>query len=142
MQSQCRRGFALGTTTVRELKARLSAYLRQLVAGETVTITRHGKPLGRIVPVDAPLEERLSALELAGLLAWNGGRLPLLAPVAQAQGPTTVAALLVEDREGSCTVSGPSWFGRRPLRLCWRGWTGWPRSWDCAATTLRTWPRR
>ena len=84
--------------TVRELKACLSAYLRRVEAGETVTITRHGKAVGRIVPVDTTLEARLAALEQAGLLTWNGERLPPLAPVAQTQGPTTVADLLVEDR--------------------------------------------
>jgi prevent-host-death family protein len=85
-------------TTIRELKAQLSTYLRRVEAGETVTITRHGKPVGRIVPVGTTLEARLAALEQAGLLAWNGERLPLLAPVAETQGPVTVAELLVEDR--------------------------------------------
>jgi len=86
-------------TTVRELKSRLSAYLRRVEAGETVTITRHGVVVGRIVPADTPLEARLVALEQAGLLACNGGRLPPLAPVAQTQGSTAVADLLIEDRE-------------------------------------------
>lgn len=85
-------------TTVRELKARLSTYLRRVEAGETVTITRHGKPVGRIVPVEATLEARLRALEQAGLLVWNGERLPALAPVAHTEGAITVAQLLVEDR--------------------------------------------
>ena len=84
--------------TVRELEARLSAYLRRVGAGETVTITRHGRPVGRIVPVEATLERRLAALEQAGLLAWNGEHLPSAAPVAQTEGGVTVAELLVEDR--------------------------------------------
>jgi hypothetical protein len=44
------------------------------------------------------LKARLAALEQAELLAWNGERLPPLSPVAQTQGPVTVAELLVEDR--------------------------------------------
>jgi len=84
--------------TVRELEARLSAYLRRVEAGETVTITRHGRPVGRIVPVEATLDRRLAALEQAGLLAWNGEHLPSAAPVAQTEGGVTVAELLVEDR--------------------------------------------
>ena len=87
------------STTVRELKARLSAYLRRVEAGEAVTITRHGKAIGRIVPVAESLEARLEELARAGLIAWNGGHLSPAAPVAQATGPQTVAALLVEDRE-------------------------------------------
>lgn len=85
--------------TIRELKARLSAYLRRVEAGETVTITRHGTPVGRIVPVEMTLDTRLAALEQAGLVAWNGEHLPALAPVARTEGTTTVAQLLVEDRE-------------------------------------------
>ena len=69
-------------TTVRELKAKLSAYLHRVEAGETMTITRYGIPVGRIVPVETTLETRPAALEQAGLLAWNGERLPRAAPVA------------------------------------------------------------
>jgi len=78
--------------TVREPKARLSALLRQVEAGETVTFARHGKP------VDITLETRLAALEQAGLLAWDSEHLPRSAPVAQTLGATTVAELLIEDR--------------------------------------------
>lgn len=85
-------------TTVRELKAQLSAYLRRVEAGETVIITRHGRAVGRIVPVEAPLTTRLEALKQAGVLAWNGKPLPPLAPAAQTTGATTVAQLLVEER--------------------------------------------
>jgi len=85
-------------TTIRELKAQLSTYMRRVEAGETVTITRHGKPVGRIVPVEETLEARLATLEQTGLLAWNNERLPPLTPVAETQGQVTVAELLVEDR--------------------------------------------
>lgn len=86
-------------TTVRELKAQLSAYLRRVEAGEVVTITRHGKAIGRIVPVAESVEARLEELTRAGLIAWNGERLPLLAPIARVEGERNVAALLLEDRE-------------------------------------------
>lgn len=85
-------------TTIRELKARLCTYMRRVETGETVMITRHGKPVGRIVPVKETLEARLATLEQAGLLAWNGQQLPPLTPVAKTQGQVTVAELLVEDR--------------------------------------------
>lgn len=86
-------------TTVRELKAQLSAYLRRVEAGEIVTITRHGKAIGRIVPVAESVEARLEELARAGLIAWNGERLPLSAPTAHAEGGQSVAALLLENRE-------------------------------------------
>jgi len=84
---------------VRELKARLSLYLRQVKAGGTVTITDRGRPIGRIVPVEASLGARMHTLSEAGLVAWNGQRLGPMAPVARARGGRTVADLLLEDRE-------------------------------------------
>lgn len=86
-------------TGIRQLKSNLSAYLRRVKAGETVVITEHGKPIGRIVPVAEPVEERIQQLAQAGLVAWNGSRLPLTAPAAHLQGERTVADLLLEDRE-------------------------------------------
>ena len=84
---------------IRELKAHLSAYLRQVKAGGTVTITERGEPIGQIVPLEQPTEARLETLKQAGLIAWNGERLPPLAPVARTWGDHTVADLLLEDRE-------------------------------------------
>ena len=87
------------TVNVRELKARLSHYLRLVKAGEAVEITERGVPIGRIVPVAAPIEDRLDAMVRSGLLQWDERRLPRTAPVARARGPRSVADLLIEDRE-------------------------------------------
>lgn len=84
---------------IRELKSGLSSLLRQVKAGETVVIAERGKPIGRIVPINQPAEERVKHLAEAGLIAWNGENLPPLAPVARVQGEHTVAGLLLEDRE-------------------------------------------
>ena len=84
---------------VRELKARLSLYLRQVKAGGVVTITDRGRPIGRIVPVETSLWARMQTLSEAGLAAWNGQRLGPTTPVARARGGRTVADLLLEDRE-------------------------------------------
>ena len=86
------------TIGVRELKTRLSVYLRRVETGEIVIITRHGKPIGRIVPLETSTEARLETLEQAGLIAWNGARLSMRSPVTQTHGRPTVAELLVEDR--------------------------------------------
>jgi prevent-host-death family protein len=42
------------TTTVGayEAKTHLSALLAQVERGETVTITRHGRPIARLIPID------------------------------------------------------------------------------------------
>jgi len=84
---------------IRELKAQLSNYIRQVKAGATVVITERRKPIGRIVPLSLSLEARLQELTEAGLAACSGRKLSPRAPVAQARGPWMVAHLLLEDRE-------------------------------------------
>jgi prevent-host-death family protein len=83
---------------VRELRSRLSEYLRRVRAGETVVITDRGQPVGRIVPVAQSLQDRLEAMAQGGLILWSGSKLSPVAPVARARGEHTVADLLVEDR--------------------------------------------
>jgi prevent-host-death family protein len=41
-----------------EAKTKLSELLDKVEAGETVTITRHGKPIARLVPASADADER------------------------------------------------------------------------------------
>ena len=87
------------TVGIRELKAHLSSYIRQVKAGGSVVITEHGKPVGRIVPASPSLETRLQVLIEAGLAAWSGQRLSPMAPVASVRREQMVANLLLEDRE-------------------------------------------
>ena len=84
---------------IRDLKARLSAYMQQVKAGATVIITERGRPIGRIVPLSPSVETRVQELTQAGLMAWSGRKLAPLAPVARTRGKRTVADLLLEDRE-------------------------------------------
>ena len=87
------------TVGIRELKAHLSSYVRQVKSGASVVITEHGKPVGRIVPIGPSLETRLQELREAGLAAWSGRALSPIAPVAHTRGDQMVADLLLEDRE-------------------------------------------
>ena len=87
------------TAGIRELKARLSAYMQQVKAGATVVITERGKPIGRIVPLSPSVETRVQELAQAGMMAWSGRKLAPLAPVARTRGDRPVADLLLEDRE-------------------------------------------
>lgn len=84
---------------IRELKSRLSHFLRRVQAGEIVVITDHGRPVGRIVPYQQTVGERLEQLQAGGLIAWSGEQLATQAPIATARGGHTVADLLLEDRE-------------------------------------------
>ena len=86
------------TVSIRELKSRLSHYLRLAKAGQIVEITERGKPVGRIVPVASSLEERIEAARRSGLVSWNGQKLKPLEPVAKVRTKKTVAQLVVEDR--------------------------------------------
>jgi prevent-host-death family protein len=87
------------SANIRELKSRLSYYLRLTKAGETVEITERGKPIGRIVPTALPLEDRIETMAQAGLLIWNKRKLKPMPPAARAKGKRTVSDLLLEDRE-------------------------------------------
>ena len=87
------------TVGVRDLKARLSEYLRQVKRGQTIIITDHGQEVGRILPVEQPYEERLHALQEAGLLAWNGKKLPSIDPPAINRSNRLISDLVVEMRE-------------------------------------------
>ena len=84
---------------VRDLKARLSKYLRQVSQGQTVIITDHGRPVGRLSPVDQPIDDRLKALQDAGLVAWNGQKLKSVTAAATNRGKRQVSDILVEMRE-------------------------------------------
>ena len=87
------------SVNVRELKSRLSHYLRLAKAGESVEITDRGTPVGRIVPTILPVGDRIEAMARSGLLRWNNRKLKRRAPGARVKGKRTVADLLVEDRE-------------------------------------------
>jgi prevent-host-death family protein len=86
------------TVGVRELKARLSEYLRQVKKGKSVVITEHGKPVGRLVPAGESLDQRMKAMIDAGLAEWNGKPLPPAKPVARLRGGKSIADMIIEDR--------------------------------------------
>jgi len=86
------------TVGIRELKSRLSHYLRQIKGDATLLITERGRPIGRIVSVGLPPEDRLQTMVEAGLVSWSGRPLPPTMPVATTRGQQTVTDLLLEDR--------------------------------------------
>jgi len=83
---------------IRELKSKLSEYMRRVKSGQTIVVTKHGKPIGQIVPVKALLEERLHAMVTAGLAEWDGEELVPYKPVVINRGKRQVSDLVVEDR--------------------------------------------
>ena len=59
-------------TSIRNLKANLSQYIRRVEAGETVTVNVHNQPVAKIVPI----KTKVTVKDLASLpgISWNGGK--------------------------------------------------------------------
>ena len=93
------------TASISETKAKLSALLDRVKAGEEVTITDRGRPVARIVPIAAnevDWDERLERLERKGVIrrpkkklepGWLASR-----PLAKSRA-SVLEALLEERRE-------------------------------------------
>jgi prevent-host-death family protein len=84
---------------IRELKTHLSKYLKRVKQGQSLIITEHGRPIGRIVPEGASIEERLKGLEVSGVLLQTGGVLPVAEPVTAMRGDKRLSDLISEDRD-------------------------------------------
>ena len=92
--------------SVRELKSRLSEYLRKVAAGEEVVVTSHGKEVAWLVP---PRSRRRGASAEAELIArfrnlpWvrpgSGGKPALPKPLIRIRkGEKTLAEIVSEGR--------------------------------------------
>ena len=58
--------------SIRELRARLSEFIRKVRAGEIVTISIHKRPVAKIVPLKK--ETELSDLLNEPGILWNGAK--------------------------------------------------------------------
>lgn len=79
---------------VRELKARLSAYLKRAAAGELITVTDRGRPIATLGPVLDVVD--LSAAVAAGWVTPASAR--GLPPVRRHKSGVAVERALTEDR--------------------------------------------
>jgi prevent-host-death family protein len=85
---------------IRELKAQLSEYMREVKRGNTVVITERGTTVGRIIPAYESLDERLQALVQSGIADWNGKRIKPGRPVAKIKpGGKTLAEIVSDNRD-------------------------------------------
>lgn len=53
----------MATVGVSEAKARFGRLLKRVAAGETVTVTRHGVPIARLVPLPDRLADSAAAID-------------------------------------------------------------------------------
>lgn len=97
----------MSTASISETKAKLSALLDRVKAGETVTITDRGVPVAQIVPLNGASEvdwdARLERLERAGIIRRPKQKLDAEAFLARPL-PTfeeSVLDALLEERRAS-----------------------------------------
>ena len=92
---------------IRELKGRLSHYLRAVRRGQALIVTQRGEPIARLIPIPptersglpAEVENRLWELTSQAMIAWNGAPCQLPEPVAVNRSGDLLSDLVVEDRE-------------------------------------------
>ncbi|MEK7351170.1 MAG: type II toxin-antitoxin system prevent-host-death family antitoxin [Nitrospiraceae bacterium] len=83
---------------VRELKNRLSRYLKRVQGGEEIVVTERGQSVARIVPVNiSSLKRALEPMLREGAVRWSGGK-----PRGASRRPVirgrTLADMVIEDR--------------------------------------------
>ena len=93
------------TASISEAKAKLSALLDKVKAGESVTITARGVPIAKIVPLapaDVDWDKRLDRLERQGLIRRPKKKLDVEAFLAKPRPRIegVLEALLEERRTG------------------------------------------
>lgn len=92
--------------SVRELKARLSEYLRKLRPGDEITVTSHGKPVARLLAPRARPRQRSAEEEAIDLLRrqpWirpgSGGKPRLPKQIVRMKpGEQTLSEIVSEQR--------------------------------------------
>ena len=83
---------------VRELKDRLSGYLKRVQGGEEIVVTERGRSVARIVPVKtSSLQRAFEPMLREGAVRWGGGK-----PRGASRRPVirgrTLADMVKEDR--------------------------------------------
>ena len=91
--------------TITELKNGFSAYLKEVVSGETVLVMDRKKAVAVFQPINSDhRDERLARLVASGIVSPPGGRLNLEAFFAEPRGSTHdhpgLTGAILEEREG------------------------------------------
>ena len=86
------------TVGIKELKNRLSHYLREIKKGEKVVITEREKVIATIIPVERISEDsQLLSLVKEGFAVWKGGK-PMGGRHPIKIKGKTVSEIVIEDR--------------------------------------------
>jgi antitoxin (DNA-binding transcriptional repressor) of toxin-antitoxin stability system len=84
------------TVGIREIKNRLSEYLRRAKAGERVLVTDRGKPVAIITRPGGVVEERIEDMIRERVASWGGGKPRGSRKPHKINGPS-VAEAVIED---------------------------------------------
>lgn len=82
----------------RELKNKLSEYIRRVKKGQTITVTERGNVVAQLIPPQQTIEERIWAMVDAGLADWNGKKLKPHKPKIINKTGKLISDLILEDR--------------------------------------------
>ena len=83
---------------IRELKNRLSQYLKRVRAGERLVVTERGKPVAIISPPSVTrADQRIGAMLREGVARWEGGKPRGARRPPRVKGPS-VAQAVIESR--------------------------------------------
>jgi len=93
--------------SVRDLKAKLSRYLKEARAGQNVVVTSRGRPVARLLAVSEDAAEEPSGEELLrrlkllpGVRLGAGGKpLGAKSPIRMRRGQKNLAQIVLEDRD-------------------------------------------
>ena len=84
---------------VRELKSRLSLYLKRVARGERITVTSRGRPVATLGPAVAERDtSRLHAMLASGSARWGGGKPRGSSRPAKLRSKPSMAETVLEDR--------------------------------------------
>lgn len=84
---------------ITELKKEFSKYIQRLKAGETILVTRYGKPVARIIPRPDSIHGKLQAVVDNGLADWSGMTVKPGKPIAANPCNQQISDLISLDRE-------------------------------------------
>ena len=87
--------------SIRELRNRLSHYLRRLEEGEHLTVTKRGKPVATVAPVGVQDQALRILLELRerGVIHWSGGKPKGLTPGVKLTPGPDASDIVIQGRE-------------------------------------------
>jgi len=84
---------------VRELRQNLSVYLRRVKAGETLEVTEHGHPVGRLTPIQLEPMSLIDRLIAEGRITPAKGSLKDLPPPVKLPPGRPLSEILKEMRD-------------------------------------------